>query len=455
MCTAGLNGPIVVGPVFRVPCILASCQCNAVNALVNRHLSVALKEFSRGRELVGWLREYLAGLGVIKWSETLYEEWLSRFTPSRARAIHDAFLFGKHRGFHVTLTIKREVTKPDATKARGIQAYTDLFVQAITGPVIWELSRRIKERGPVKIRGVWVHYAPGYTADMIHEAVRSAPSHYHWLECDGKNWDAGVSEQARHAIISGVADHLPRDAVDFLRDGVKVTGVCAAGRGFLRYRACGTVKSGHNDTTLGNTLLNLAANAISMPSGFVMCAGDDAIVGGLLEDLKANAAALPQFGITPEGGIFRHVSEVTFISGRFYGSGFGPKIGNQLCKFYATAATVRKSELNGFADRMRASVPHFLRFPILRALAAGPVGVPLPTSRFEQRDGRADVHDVCEIYGISPDDVVEFEDFLLDLRGRPCIIKPEDVPRVARIIIELDSCEPADRPACVYRIRSA
>lgn len=450
LCRAGGNGALVVGPVFRRPVVLASCFCNALNALANRHL-VARSGVGRPDAVFRWLQEYLRGLPRVTTSPELTAEWMARFPPARRAMIVASADSQNRRADRVTLTVKREIAAPGVKKARGIQAYTDLAVQYDTGPSIWALSRAIKARGPMKVGTSTFHYVPGYRGADIVDACLGAPVGSYYLECDGKNWDASVSCETRHAVISAIEPYLEASVVRALRDGVQAKGITRVGGGFARYSASGTVKSGHNDTTLGNTLLNLAVNGLAAENCVVLCAGDDSLVCGPWDSLVAIGESLPGSGVVPEGGIFRDIADVTFLGGRFYGPHFCPKIGSQLAKFYATATVVGKRERPGFADRMRASVPHFRNIPVLRALAFGPLGVPLPC-RDDPRDGAPSVEEVCVTYGITARDVYRCEEYILGLGCKPTIVDPDDWPAAIAVMLEIDSQDPRDRVNCLLRV---
>lgn len=446
LCRSTSDGPTIYGLVCGPVYVLRGCQCNAVNALVNRHLVASgAQKPDAVRE---WLATYLKGLRPIVDSPELTAEWLARFTPARQKQIVASRKSPLCRPNLVSLMVKREITRA-CKKARGIQGYKDLRVQELTGPSIYALSRQLKERGPVRVGSNVVHYCPGYTGAAIVQATAPTPGDY-YLECDGKNWDASVTVDTRHAVIDAIEPYLPASAVKALRAGVVARGTSNAGKGFIRYVAAGTVKSGHNDTTLGNTLLNLAINGCVMENSRILCAGDDSLVVGPRDALTAGADRLRSYGVVPEGGLFRHRDHTTFLGGRFYGNNFCPKIGAQLAKFYASAALVPPRLRAAFASRMRASVPHYLRVPVLRAHVSGPLGAPLPM-RPDPRDGVPTIEDVAAAYGLRHQDILDAEAWILSRGSVPEIVR--DLPYPVRVMVESDDLAPPERPQCLYSVR--
>ncbi len=449
-CNAGNNGATICGPTFARVCVLASCQCNARNAMCNRHMAVPGNPRENPNLVRKVVREYLAGLPRVEWSYGLFEEWVERFAPARAAALREALADGPCRGGRLNLTIKHEMSWIEVSKARAIQAYGDLWVQCMTGPVIWRLSELIKKRGAHSLRGNVLHYVPGMTGAEISSTCRDTPPWHNWAESDGKNWDASVSGNTRRALIDAMESHLEPFVIQLLRDGVDATGVCFAGGGFIKYAVRGTVKSGHNDTTLGNTLLNLATNCASVTGCAIWCAGDDALVSGPPDQLRVLGEGLRRFGVEPVGGVFEHLSDVTLISGRFCGTAFVPKVGNQLGRLYATASTVSVKERACFGDRIRGSVPHYSDAPILGALVAGPAGRPVVQNwqREEQRTGVADYIDFGVSCGVLFGEARDLEFYILSLA---CAAGLYSHP-VADAIIAYDKLDPHERPSCLYAV---
>jgi hypothetical protein len=142
-----------------------------------------------------------------------------------------------------------------------------------------------------------------------------------WYERDGKNWDATmrlehfVYKIPYYAILPGL--------LGFALDCLVVDGIVVKGGHVLRYKLDGTVKSGHNDTTLGNSIVNagIAASALVTLGlrGHIIVAGDDllAVIDGDY-DLTKLMEAEARLGIIPKATKHDDITSASFISACFW-----------------------------------------------------------------------------------------------------------------------------------------
>jgi hypothetical protein len=130
-----------------------------------------------------------------------------------------------------------------------------------------------------------------------------------------------------------------------VRAGFKVRGRFLSRGERIDYTACGTVKSGHNDTTSGNSLINVLICAGAMRSlgmsGHIIVLGDD-LLAHVAGPARAQelCAAEAQYGISPEVKTPAGFAEATFISGSWLFDGrrhlFMPQPGRLLARLWWT-----------------------------------------------------------------------------------------------------------------------
>jgi hypothetical protein len=170
----------------------------------------------------------------------------------------------------------------------------------------------------------------------------------YFYECDGKNWDSTMSQEIQAIKLAyyrglGMEEHI----VARIEEQLRTRGYFKQDDSYFTYTANGTVKSGHNDTTIGNSVINgmvlvdaLLENELS---GVVIVCGDDSLVAGgrvLLQKQHALDEHIRNFGIRPESKMHQSWVTASFISGYWYptldGFTFGPKIGRTLARLYWT-----------------------------------------------------------------------------------------------------------------------
>lgn len=319
-------GASLIGPAFGESYTLRTCMCNAVNALAKRHL--AKPKYAATRTL-HWPRNLARIVKSYYYDEfrTERRRWLDKWPASKRAAIlrserDDPLIRGK-----VKLMVKRESQHKPPSKARGIQMYRNLRTQAIAGWRHTAMQRAIKRatEQPFEVfPGIFIQATSGWSATKFVEwAVRHASADW-FFESDASNFDASV----RAAITRGRArwswlidPELARD----IFDNVKFSGRYFGGATF-RYGGEGTVKSGHNDTTWGNTLANalVAADALRCAGvrGNIIAAGDDLLVAVYGRECAAElAGTIRAHGFDPKYVAWSHLADATFVSSGFLHDG--------------------------------------------------------------------------------------------------------------------------------------
>lgn len=263
-----------------------------------------------------------------------------------------------------------------------------------------------------------------------------------FYERDGKSWDATMSK-LHHLIKMELYKMVGPEFAEFFDKSYEVKGTYRNGDVRIVYKVAGTTKSGHNDTTLGNSFINAAIIYTAMRRlglrGSIIVAGDDllaAIDGDWDGDkLAAEEAAC---GIIPEFRVFDSIFDVSFISGVWFpGVGdeliFTPKPGRLLSKLFWTvkppSPKVAKevAYVSGVAVGMLftcADLP--VIGPFLRSHVADAHAKPIFKHTFT--DHRAYAHPrvldhFCYRYQTSPSEVREVEDLILSARGAACIVR--------------------------------
>lgn len=326
----GQRGATAIGPVFAATYVCRSCCCNAERACRLRHLCpfpthVAPLELPEHfvRAVAHEYRVQMPGTR---------DEWFSKWTPAKQKAIlrsehEDALVRGR-----VNATIKRESGHKFPTKPRLIQAYPNLRSQCEFAPehsvfqkALFAVTAGCPARAGYEIfPGIYVAGTSGWTARQL---SAWADTHRGRLlyERDGERWDSTM-QRAHHELKWRVMHACDPKLARSVRADYCVKGVFRGRGGAVKYVSNGAVKSGHNDTTSGNTLINLviAANALRDVGvrGSIIAIGDDLLAAVEhdvpLEDIAARESA---YGIIPTFERRRGFHDATYASGTWLDDG--------------------------------------------------------------------------------------------------------------------------------------
>jgi hypothetical protein len=286
--------------------------------------------------------------------------WLAKWPETKRDAIEESEKWDRFSPNRVKCMIKRESGHKPPTKARLIQFYRTLRTQSHKGPEFTALQKAltasINSTDRLHAQGndsaacdISVTFASGKNAEELGEWMATAQRNARGRRCtyyerDGKNWDATMQEEAqkmRESLYERVDPELAKFASDCAT--VRGSGIFDGVR--MRYKLAYTVKSGHNDTTIGNNIVNAGITYSCMEklglSGAILVAGDDLLVVVYGDfDAAALAALEATYGIVPEYRKFHAVSDVTFISALWFITSTGyvctPKPGRLLARLFWT-----------------------------------------------------------------------------------------------------------------------
>lgn len=459
MCLRDQVGARVVGRVFAMAYVARSCLCNAVNAFSMRHAVV-----QRRPTKALHCPHYLADAVKRAYNPPTYAEWLSKWPKARRNAFNlsertDLLLPGLVKSF-----IKREVMLK-LTKARLIQGYFNLWTQARCAPEFVgfqkALAVTLSVDTPYEIYpGVFLSMASGANNAAIgrwmDEAVRSH-SDCHFIECDGKSWDATM-QRDHHKVKSDLMAKCDPQLAHFVDSCFKVVGTVFGDGEKFRYTLDGTVKSGHNDTTSGNTLINGLIHAQACCDmglkASIIVAGDDmlAVVQGK-PSAELYAAEVASYGVNPELRVFNDVSDVSFISGCWLYDRvkhvFCPQLGRLLARLWWTTSPPHGKQLLNYrysvAVGLYATCAELPMYREFLSDVAGAKLIPIDKHKFSpyvEHVAHGSVMDALqERYSLSAHDINQFRFFLLHARGN--FLKHP----VADAIMERDLCDIMDRPS--------
>jgi len=286
--------------------------------------------------------------------------WAARWPEAKRRAFiasetADPIMLG-----YVKTMVKREVYSTDISRARLIQANRNLATQSLTAPQIAALQKAVFHalRDMELSPGIFVTVACGLNASDIakwlEESIAWGSTTYY--ESDGKNWDGCMQAQhfeARFELIDRFDPALTR----LLRQAFSVKGFGRFKEGIFAYKIVGTVKSGHNDTTFGNTIIRLyIAVDVFRRLGVearIIVAGDDMFVcvrGDF--DYSAAVRLEGEYGIVPEARKLYNPYSGSFISGYWVTDGvtvgFLPKLGRLLARLWWTVNPPSRKQLAAY-----------------------------------------------------------------------------------------------------------
>lgn len=371
---------LVTGPNY----VAAKCCCNLHNALCNRH---GRKQLPITRRFEAWKEDLSREIESLRlWYVSQEDEWRDTWLAKWPKGKQEAILRSQKEDCllpnRVKMFVKREGGHKCMTKARGIQMYANLATQAefaVEYTSIQKAVTRLFDGSKDFGRGVRVSFASGMNAlelgawmDDVYLNLRNP----HFFERDGKNWDACMQREHQDLKnqLYGVAGQR---FLDYVNEQFKVLGTARTPGGTFAYELDGTTKSGHNDTTTGNSIVNAAIAYEAMVTmrltGRIIVAGDDLLVaveGDFDEDEFADIER--GFGIEPEYAKFKSWSDVSFISGIWMpgrtGFVFCPKPGRLLPRLFWTTKSVSRKKVRAWRHSVASGLrPTCGNLPIIGA----------------------------------------------------------------------------------------
>jgi hypothetical protein len=357
-------------------------MCNLHNAICNRH-GARPPQVTRDFAREAWLlfEPHVAAVRASYYEHLAHWDhaWIKKWPLAKQLAIIKSQDSDLVSGDRCKAMVKREVMHKPLSKARAIQFYVNHASQAYCGPEYTALQKALcatAYRMPLGLARVT--FASGMSGVGIGRWMEEVLLDYSrpvFYERDGKTWDASM--QAPHgdfriALYSAIDSKLAAYAQLGRSAKTKVT---MDGNVFA-YTLSDTVKSGHNDTTSGNSLINMLVSALAANELGVVCdiivAGDDMLMvcGGV--DADAFASLEAQCGIQPEYRLFESIWDVSFISGQFWpalGGGlfFTPLAGRLLSRLWWTVKPPSQRRLADYKHSVVAGlIPACGEIPLMR-----------------------------------------------------------------------------------------
>lgn len=374
------------------------------------------------------------------------DEWLS-MQPKQKRDLYTAFLKGDKpyvvqnvKNHRRNFFIKDEVLYPtkdlDKKFPRGIQGLATPALNAVLGPFMHSVSESLKTLNPK-----WF-YTSGATADQLCQWYCDCiNAGYHFIEDDFSSYDA----------TQGAGCHLTELKFyhDFFQPNVDVSTMLkfqSRTVGYskhFKYTCKYTRKSGDQNTSVGNTILNFIAHHYALSElgcedYRMMAVGDDNLIAVKQQiDLSEMGCIIESLGLKPK--LSQSVDRPSYCSGYFapYKDTFlfMPTLFRRLSKI---GFTVNKLPRNvSPTARMKGnmlSVPQFKVLPVFRVLYEHYNGLdvsPNYANEYEYMNKRQDVEDrcpstdewFCNIYGITLPMLHDFEsslrNHLIKSNGQP------------------------------------
>jgi hypothetical protein len=374
--------------------VLGKCGCNAMNALACRHgvepPAPLLDWFHANRYVDALIKDHPWSFGTLAPDD--FWSWMDRWPRAKRLAILLSMARDTVCPSRLLAMIKRENNHSWPTKARLIQYYYNMATQAAYGSQFVALQKALFAWAPEHpYEGVRVTFGSGMNNGDLGDWMTRVHDRFarpFFYERDGKNWDATM-QRFHHDLKMRLYRVYDPGFAKFVDDGFACLADCRLPNGLFRYRIVGTVKSGHNDTTLGNSLINACiAIEACVRLGLqaeVLVVGDDLLVATEL-DPSGLSDIERGYGINPEARVFRSYLDVSFISGCWLRAGAGhifvPKLGRLLARLWWTTSPPSKKQLRNYRHSVVAGLRAVLgRVPLYDEFLRAPTGAAMPMSK--------------------------------------------------------------------------
>lgn len=452
------QGTTLVGPAAGYCFATSRCLQSAHNALCARH---AVEQPERTSDLTFKqnIIDHLTSHAIANYGDKQTDEgWMDKWPERKRELLRKP---GNMRPNVVKSFVKYESMHKVPTKARLIQGYAEPRTQATLGPSVSRMQKRIVEAFSAMQGPVFITIASGENPITLGAWMTNCMSSgvTHFYERDGKSWDATMNRYLLDAKLDCFRPYLSECELDLIRAGFSVRGSVRCKMDRLRYRIRNTTKSGHNDTTIGNSVINcLIAYEACMRMGLsahILVAGDDLLIG-IVGDFDEHELAKHEasLGIIPEYRKFDNPLDVTFISARWYptssGYAFLPLIGRLLKRLFWTVKSVghrnRRAYNRAIVLGTKATCGGL---PVVRQLLDSMNIDTVKTfdlgNHFKYKlheYAEIDEEVICHLYGLSIVELHEIYDILERAAGRSCIIKHPAID----VLLAHDLCDIVDRP---------
>lgn len=451
------GGAWLHGLATCVPFVFGSCGCNAQNALVLRHC-VAQPVIKRNLGLFYdvCLEPFVAER---PWEEYGgFEDWILRWPLSKRLMIRRSMLEDEVRHNRLRAMIKREIYHARPRVARLIQYYPNLATQAVNGWLCSNLQKSLgfyfKNR---RFDNIDITFASGLNGIELGEWMDRVYDLYGnpwFIESDGQRWDARM-QRMHHDFKMRLYRVVDAELASSVEQGFACVGVVVLSDDRLVYRVNGTVKSGHNDTTLGNSLINAAVAyetcVLMNLKASIIVAGDDLLIACSGEpDLCRFDNIVLDYGIVPESRVFNTYRGVSFISGcwlrcrvgsRFI---FVPKLGRLLARLWWSVSVVPERRRNDYRHSVCSGLrPLVGLLPIYSAFIDSHdcPGRIIPIDKQYSYitgvgcsvDQDLALQEICDRYNLAKCEVDVLHETILSLSGRKCLYRSYIIDLIEKV----------------------
>jgi len=389
-------------------------------------------------------------------------EWINKWPEIKRNKILKSMRDDPIRPHIVKPFPKKEIVLV-AKKARLIQAYANEHTAALYAPQFYSFQKALATVSQQNFNFHGIDFQMIFTSGMNHQELGSWMNDkigLRFYERDGKSWDATMQKNHFDAEIY-LLKLLDKQLAAFVKKCMNTKGSYVDKIGnFISYLVEATRKSGHNDTTSGNSYINIliAIMAIVLlpnPPTKVrgLFAGDDCLIAydgsDQTDAIRENESAL---GIVPEARGFDNPLDVSFISGQWYpnptGYSFGPKLGKLFAKLFWSVSEIAARKPKQWTSSVADSFyPVFRTCPGMRVFLQRQITTSdrVETSKYTQDLRLIDCdwdYFLFVKYGLSPAAMAGFEQYLKKLP----IDSIKCSHSVADAIIDVDLADLLQRP---------
>jgi len=290
------------------------------------------------------------------------------------------------RPWAVRAIVKFECGHDLPTKSRLIQAYPNLHTQSLFGPQFYAFQKSVVGlMNNLEMGDISVTIASGLSVESIGEWMRLAHERFgvpQFYERDGKTWDATMN-RSTHELVNSWYAHVDDSLAHFHNQCYEVNGNYFGRETVVSYRMRGGVKSGHNDTSIANSIVNMSicfevARRTQTPA-MILVSGDDALVA---VPMQANLESWPrleaEYGIKPDARTFTDYRSVSFISGCWMRSeqtyAFVPKPGRLFARLFWSVLNVPERQRASYVNSVVQSLwPACALMPVVNSFLSAHV----------------------------------------------------------------------------------
>jgi len=368
---------------------------------------------------------------------------------------------------------KREVSKDKyPTKGRCIAAYKTKATGATLGPQYYAFQKATaavstrdivigKTRAHITIASGMDHAQIGHWMD---ESM-ALPGNVHFYERDGKTWDATMRHEHLD-MVNAIMKECDTELARHNRLCYDTKGRYTYKGSSVFYSVIGTRKSGHNDTSSGNSLINAeialaAAVDLCLRSVRIIVMGDDMLMAiedppeDFVSDLRKAEA---MYGIRPEAGGFSNPLDATFISARWYPRydgtyAFGPIICRQLIGLFWTIKALSPQQRPKWVSTVaRSFLVPFVGCPVMDVFLRSQITTSEETDidkyikKLRPMVGVNWPMYFLTRYGLTATETESIETLIRGLKGQVKLINSPLVEAMK----PHDMSDPADRPLCLF-----